>query len=83
MTKTKKQRGQEKRLRENIVRAKLRKKWFRAKAKTAEAPERRGAKKPGGAAAPLLRRLFGGRAAPDTAQRSIPYLEMHRDGGAF
>ena len=75
MIKTKKQCHQEKRLRESVKQANLRKREAKSKTKTVEAT-----KPQGGFFASLLSGLFGGKTVPNTAQQSIPYREMHRDG---
>ena len=78
MNKSKKQRQQEKRLKTNICNAKANKKHV--KAKTAKVPVPELPKKKTGFFASLLRKIFGGTAAPQSAQQSIPFREMYRDG---
>ena len=73
--KSKKQRQQEKRLRKNILSAAANKKS--AKQKQPAVPP---VKKQSGIKASLLQRVFGTKTPPTTAQQSIPYKEMYRDG---
>ena len=73
----------QKRLSENVRAAKARAKSDRAgtekmtKAKTARKPP---TKKKGGFLASLREKIFGRADRPQTAQQSIPYREMYRDG---
>jgi hypothetical protein len=71
--KTKKQRRQEKRLRINVLSAEANKKNLKTAPKTV-------AKKQDGIKESLFQRLFGAKTPPTTAQQSIPYKEMYRDG---
>ena len=82
MFKTKRQRQQEKRLRENVDEAKKRKKDLRAKTKIVKAPVKPilKPKKKNGVFASLLSRLFGSKTIPQTAQQSIPYHTIYKDG---
>ena len=80
MTKTKKQRQQEKRLKENVKQATKHKKDFKTKIKKVKNPVNQQQKKKGGFFASLLGRLFGSKTAPQTAQQSIPYKTMYKDG---
>ena len=71
--KSKKQRQQDKRLQKNIQSAKANKKNLKTMPKTA-------AKKQGGIKTSLFQKIFGVKEPPATAQQSIPYREMYRDG---
>ena len=73
--KTRKQRSQEKRLRINILSAQANKK--NAKQKQPVVPP---VKKQSGIKSSLFQRIFGTKTPPTTAQQSIPYKEMYRDG---
>jgi len=72
---SKKQRNQEARLRKNIQLAEANKK--KQKTKTAPKPP---VKKQDGIKEALFQRIFGSKNPPATAQQSIPYREMYRDG---
>lgn len=71
--KTKKQQQQEKRLQKNIQTAKKNKKDLK---RTAKVPPQ----KKGGIKLSLMQQLFGTKTPPVTAQQSIPFQEMYRDG---
>jgi hypothetical protein len=71
--KTKRQRQQEKRLRKNVLSAEANKKNLKTTPKTP-------VKKQGGVKESIFQRLFGAKTPPTTAQQSIPYREMYRDG---
>ena len=71
--KTKKQRNQGKRLRKNILSAKANKKNLK---QTPKQP----VKKQNGVKGSLYQRMFGTKTPPTTAQQSIPYRTMCRDG---
>ena len=70
--KTRKQVQQEQQLRENIRRAKSNKKHIKSESKPIE--------KRLGITATFFERVFGVSAAPQTAQQSIPYRVMYKDG---
>jgi len=72
--KQKKQLHQEKRLAKNIQAAKQNRKDLKSTPKPIKQ------KKNGGLKAFLLEKLFGIKTAPQTAQQSIPYREMYKDG---
>jgi len=79
--KTKQQAKQERRLSENIRQAKGNKADLRAApGKKPPAASSKPPDKKGGFFAGILARLFGRKTAPQTAQQSIPYHEMYRDG---
>ena len=82
MFKTKRQRQQENRLRENVDEAKKRRKDLRTKTKIAKVPVKPilKPKKKTGLFASLLSRLFGSKTIPQTAQQSIPYHTIYKDG---
>ena len=82
MFKTKKQRQQENRLRETVDEAKKRKKDLRTKTKNVKKPVKPplNSKKKSGFFAYLLSKLFGSKTIPQTAQQSIPYHTMYKDG---
>jgi len=71
--KNKKQRRQEKRLRMNILSAEANKKNLKTTPKTP-------VKKQASVKESFFQRLFGAKTPPTTAQKSIPYREMYRDG---
>ena len=73
--KTKQQRQQEKRLRINVLSAAANKKNLNQK--QAAVPP---AKKQSGVKASIFQKIFGSKEPPTTAQQSIPYREMYRDG---
>ena len=64
---------QEKRLQKNILAAKQNRKDLKSTAKTP-------AKKQSTVKLSLMQKLFGTKKPPETAQQSIPFREMHRDG---
>ena len=64
---------QEKRLQKNILAAKQNRKDLKSTVKTP-------AKKQSAVKLSLMQKLFGTKKPPETAQQSIPYREMHRDG---
>ncbi|GHU79393.1 hypothetical protein FACS1894191_2090 [Clostridia bacterium] len=85
--KTKQQARQERRLSENIRQAKGNRAGLRAEpgkkppAASSKPPDKKGGRGPiAGFFAGLLARLFGRKDPPQTAQQSIPYHEMYRDG---
>lgn len=71
--KTKKQHSQQKRLQRNIQTAKQNRKDLKQSAKVAP-------QKKGGIKLSLMQQLFGTKTPPETAQQSIPFREMYRDG---
>ena len=71
--KTKKQNQQEKRLQKNILAAKQNRKDLKSTAKTP-------VKKQSAVKLSFMQRLFGTKQPPETAQQSIPFREMYRDG---
>jgi len=86
---TKKQQEQEKRLRKNTLSQKQNRKNLKQTAKAVPKPSAvpkpaprapLPAKKQGGIKGSVFQKLFGSREAPQTAQQTIPYKEMYRDG---
>jgi len=77
----KRQRRQEKRLQKNILSAKQNKKDLKSTPKRGLAPTPKPApKKQSGVSSSIMQKLFGMKTAPATAQQSIPYREMYKDG---
>lgn len=72
--KQRQQARQEQRLSQNIQAAKQNKKELR------KTPGSKDKKPSGGVSSSMTQRLFGVKTPPQTAQQSIPYREMHRDG---
>ena len=76
--KTQRQEHQERRLKENLAQAKKNK--ADADSSPAKKPPAHAAPKKGGIMASLYKKLFGRDKAPNSAQQSISYREMFRDG---
>ena len=72
-TKQKKQVQQEKRLQRNIRSAKQNKKDLKNDPRSSQ-------KKQSGISSSLMQKLYGLKRAPETAQQSIPYKHMYKDG---
>ena len=78
--KTKQQQRQEKRLSRSIGQAKARGKDQSGVPADRKKPNGPPVKKTGGFFSSLTRKIFGRKDKPQTAQQSIPYIEMYRDG---
>ena len=79
--KTKQQLKQEKRLKQNIRAARKNKSELRSSPKqVSKAQNSKPSDKKGGFLASLFAKLFGSKEVPKTAQQTIPYKEMYRDG---
>ena len=80
--KTKKQAQQQKRLGRNVrqQKANLKNQKQTAKGQPQKPKQAAPAKKKGGVINALAQKLFGTKTAPQTAQQSLPYKEMYKDG---
>ena len=78
--KTKKHTQQRKRLGRNVRQQQANKKSMRKSIKSKPKALSAQTQKQSGLKAALLQKLFGTKKAPQTAQQSIPYLEIYKDG---